>query len=257
MKTINKNACPPKLARYAASFPDAHWEAMRNDALNGGDVAYEEARRHLVKDQKNLCAYCERKLREDAPHTIRVEHFHPKSDTITGHNWNVDWQNLLATCTGGEREGEAFPLPENLSCDASKKDEIHEGDILNPLRLPPFPAAFCYDMGTGELVPNPQFCSEHPALPGNTLSSTQELLLNTLRVLNLNCDRLCQARLKVSRYLEHQKKEFRERRIQASVALSSLTRRYLTKQWPEYFTVLRHCLQPYSEDYLHSIAYQG
>ena len=257
MKTIIKNACPPCLARYVAKFPDATWETMRNDAANGGNEAYAEVREHLVKDQKSLCAYCECGLREDAPHATRVEHFHPKSDTSSGHNWHLDWQNLLATCTGGEREGDAFPLPENMSCDASKKNIIHDGDILNPLRLPSFPAAFCYDMRTGELVPNTKFCSEHPALPGNTLSSTFELLQNTLRVLNLNCDRLCQARLKVSRYLEHQKKQFRERHIQASVALRSLAQRYFATQWPAYFTVLRHCLQPYAEEYLHSVHYQG
>lgn len=257
MKTILKSDCPPNLARYAASFPNESWDDMRDDAAHGGADAYEEARSQLVKDQKGLCAYCECKLREDAPHTLRVEHFHPKSDPASGHNWHLDWQNLLATCTGGEREGDAFHLPENLSCDASKKDAIHDGDILNPLRLPPFPAAFCYDMGTGELAPNPEFCSQHPSLPGNTLSSTQELLLNTLRVLNLNCDRLCQARLQVSRYLEHQKKQFRERRIQAPTALRSLAQRYLSTQWPAYFTVLRHCLQPYADTYLRSINYQG
>ena len=257
MKTILKNACPPRLARYAAKFTSATWESMRNDAAHGGDAAYTETRAQLIQDQKYLCAYCECRLREEMPHAIRVEHFHPKSDTSSGHNWHLDWQNLLATCTGGEREGDAFPLPENLSCDACKKDAVHDGDIVNPLRLPPFPAAFCYDMGTGELAPNPVFCSEYPSLADNTLPNTRELLLNTLRVLNLNCYRLCQARLKVSRHLEHQKKQFRERGIQASVALRSLTQRYFAKHWPAYFTVLRHCLQPYAEEYLHSVPYQG
>ena len=257
MKTILKNSCPPSLARYATIFPNATWEAMRNDAANMGDIAYAETRSHLLKDQKNLCAYCECELNGDLSHTVRTEHFHPKSDTSSKHNWHLDWQNLLVTCIGGERECDAFHLPENLSCDASKKDAIHDGDILNPLRLPPFPAAFCYDMRTGELVPNTKFCSDHPALPGNTLSSTFELLQNTLQVLNLNCDRLCQARLKVSRYLEHQKKQFRERHIKASVALRSLTQCYFSRQWPAYFTVLRHCLQPYAEEYLHSVNYQG
>ncbi|MBQ7608334.1 MAG: TIGR02646 family protein [Desulfovibrionaceae bacterium] len=147
MKTILKKTCPPRLACYAATVPYATWESMRNDAANGGDKAYTEAREYLIRDQKYLCAYCECKLREETPHAIRVEHFHPKSDTSSGHTWNLDWQNLLATCTGGEREGDAFPLPENLSCDACKKDEIHDGDIVNPLQLPSFLAAFWYDMG--------------------------------------------------------------------------------------------------------------
>lgn len=257
MKTILKSSCPPHLACYTAQFPDATWESMRNDTAHGGKQAYTEVREHLIQDQKSLCAYCECKLHKETPQRIRVEHFHPKSDTSSVQNWHLDWQNLLATCTGGEREGDAFPLPENLSCDACKKDTIHDGDILNPLRLPPFPAAFCYNMGTGELVPNPDFCSEHPSLPYNTLANTYELLLNTIRVLNLNCDRLCQARLKVSRYLEHQKKDFRERKLKPSAALRSLPQRYFGGQWPAYFTVLRHCLQPYAEEYLHSVAYQG
>ena len=56
MKTIIKNACPPCFARYVAIFPDATWESMRNDAANGGDEAYAEAREHLVilRSEKNM-----------------------------------------------------------------------------------------------------------------------------------------------------------------------------------------------------------
>ncbi|MBQ7585115.1 MAG: TIGR02646 family protein [Desulfovibrionaceae bacterium] len=257
MKTIVKSACPPNLAKYRDSFPYESWDNMRNDSRNGGDVAYKETKKNLIEDQKGLCAYCECKLDKDASYTIRVEHFHPKSDTLSGYNWHTDWQNLLASCMGGEREGNIFQLPKNLSCDAHKKNKICDNTIVNPLKLPPFPAAFGYNMGTGELFPNPEFCDAYPKIPYNESLNTKDLLLNTLEVLNLNCDRLCSARLRVSKYLEQTKKKLRENHAKASIALPRLVKRYFANPWPEYFTVLRYCLAPYADNYLRSINYKG
>ena len=123
MKRVEKSAEPQSLADFRTAYPDGTWEQMRNDALHNGQQAYADCRSHTSEDQRGLCAYCEIGLKKDQPHKCRVEHIHPKSDNSSGHNWHLDWQNLLSVCNGGATEGCAeTPLPENLSCDAHKKD---------------------------------------------------------------------------------------------------------------------------------------
>ncbi|MBR3664002.1 MAG: TIGR02646 family protein [Desulfovibrio sp.] len=255
MKTVFKGSSPPSLQKYLATFPQARWGEMRDDGLHGGKNVYKEVRAHLFVDQGGLCAYCESSLDWDAPQTMRVEHFHPKSDRSLHHNWDLAWENLLLTCLGGEKGD--YPLPENLSCDAHKKNVIHDKDIVNPLFLPPFPQAFLFNLQTGKLQPNPAFCATYPKLPGHVLASTEALLINTLLVLNLNYDRLCCARLEVLYFIERQKKLLRLQNIPANQALPRLVQRFFASPWPQFFTVVRQVLNPYADQFLMGILYQG
>lgn len=154
MKRVLKGDEPVTLTTYRNAAPLSSWEQMKTDPHNGGQQAYADCRRDGIQDQKGLCAYCEIDIRDNNPLKCRVEHFHPKSDTITSHNWALDWQNMLTVCNGGNNPHIANsgfhlkPTDENLSCDAHKDRMIQtkrlakdcEGWILNPLQLEAFPS---------------------------------------------------------------------------------------------------------------------
>lgn len=247
MKRVLKSPEPQSLADFRAARPDAKWDEMRNDGEHYGLTAYEDCRAQIMEDQHHLCAYCECKLDAATPHKCRVEHFHPKSDRISGHNWDLDWQNLLATCNGGESEGSPdTPLPDNLSCDAHKKDAVI---AVNPLNLPAFPNVFSFDKSTGCLVPDLETCAE--------ASVDADKLKQALAILNLNCLRLTRQRHSVFVAIERRKKTLREKRYTPKEGLAALAHSYFDGKWPEFFTTIRCCLGQAAEDYLHSSKYNG
>jgi len=124
MKRVIKGPAPKELSDYVSSFPDAGWNDVYDDNAHGGYQVAHECRNQALRDQKELCAYCEQKISSRFPLNCRVEHFHPKSDKSGAHNWDTDWKNMLAVCNGGDRSSEDervfHPLPDNLSCDAHK-----------------------------------------------------------------------------------------------------------------------------------------
>lgn len=81
MERVLKNQEPEELVSYRGLAPEAKWESFR------GDPAYTVCRDRLVRDQRGLCAYCEITINPNDPLQSRVEHFHPKSDEVAGHNW--------------------------------------------------------------------------------------------------------------------------------------------------------------------------
>ena len=75
-------------------------------------------RHQLVREQKGLCAYCMRRIRDDENTTI--EHLIPISQNGRAA---LDYENMLACCDGGRRSNDTNRV---LCCDASKKEtEIH------------------------------------------------------------------------------------------------------------------------------------
>lgn len=257
MKPVRKSSCPPLLQEYAAQHPQDTWEDMRNNGADRGNEVYNQIRGQIWQDQDNYCAYCESEVDLRLPHYACIEHFHPKSDTSHSHNWALDWNNLLGVCSGGSKEKNEYGLPQNLTCDKAKKNTICDGTILNPLLLPPFPAAFILKRGTGELCPNQEFCTQYPNFQPNTLPTTYALLENTLQVLNLNCDRLCDSRRRLSTTIEHDKAKLREANRGAQDALRTLAKKYFTLSRYPFFTTVRYCLGKAAEDYLHSINFKG
>ena len=247
MKRVEKSAEPQSLADFRVKCPNATWEQMRRDALEKGQQAYADCRSQTGADQRGLCAYCEIRLNEDQPHKCRVEHIHPKSDDSSGHNWHLDWQNLLSVCNGGETEGCAeTPLPDNLSCDAHKKDSHL---AVSPLDIPAFPNVFAFDKANWHLHAAPDACAL-AALDADKLERSVETL-------NLNCLRLARLRREVLFDIERRKKILRSLGYTARDAAPKLTSGYFRTQWPEFFTTIRCCLGPDAEEYLHSINYRG
>ncbi|MGH9823323.1 MAG: hypothetical protein ACREDR_08740, partial [Blastocatellia bacterium] len=207
---------------------------MRDDALNGGQLAYRDIKHTLVGGQRCLCAYCEIRIADgnddqtiDArKHEQRVEHFHPKSDLTGPVNWALEWSNIWAVCHGGsQRPAEGAPadpskflppLPANLSCDSFKEHQISagrlstspEGWILSPADVPAFPVLlqFAPD-GTPE--PHVQNCAD-VVLPNNHYQDTATLVARTIEHLNLACVRLNESRRIAKAGLEKQIKKARD-----------------------------------------------
>jgi uncharacterized protein (TIGR02646 family) len=241
---------------------------MRDDNAAGGSLAVRDCREHAVRDQYGLCAYCEQEIAaHDALH-CRIEHFHPKSDRTGTHNWALDWNNMLAVCDGGERtpaqKRTIHPLPANLSCDAHKNHALQsgglpvdcEGRLLNPLDITAFPNLFVLDKGTGHLDADDAVCRAAP-MPGNKQASTSELVRYTIKVLNLNCERLATKRRLLVVDIDQRKKRLRQKGIPPADMPRKLIARYFSAQWPEFFTTIRCCLGQAAEEYLQSVDYRG
>ncbi len=263
MKLVFKNPVAPReLSTFERDDPKATWENLRNF-----ENVYAGIRDQIINDQYGLCAYCECKISGSEPLTTRVEHFHPKSDaTDPLINWALLWSNMIGVCNGGDKpylheRNPPYPLPENLSCDSHKNhmeqmgkiSKDCEGFILNPLTIIASPCLFWFNPKNGFLEPNAQHC-ETIQLESNKFSSVFELVENTIKILNLNCDRLVQQRLVVFRNIEHNKKEWRNANRDVTLNLIS---RYLDHQWRPFFTTIRLCLGQVAEQYLKNLDFRG
>lgn len=257
MKKVSKSAEPSTLAAFRASHPDAQWRATRQ----GG----KEADRCLTlaaSDQHNLCAYCESTLIEGQR---AVEHFHDKSDSTPEKNWHYDWQNMIAVCDGGTSIPKSCgSKSERLSCDAHKNTNVQSGDlprpcegwILNPLEMPAFPCLFFVDIN-GKLSPDATACSAATISSANNHDSVEKLVVHTISMLNLNCDRLLDNRKQLIDLIETQKKRLYAQNLPIHEIKDRLTRLFLPRPWPQFFTTRRSRLGTIAEDYLKSIGYDG
>ncbi|MEA3332693.1 MAG: retron system putative HNH endonuclease [Pseudomonadota bacterium] len=271
MKRILKGAEPENLINYRNTNPDATWQEMQKDLSLNGQQASLDCRAQTISDQKGLCAFCEIDISGNNPLKCRIEHFHPKSDNTNQHNWALDWQNMLAVCNGGSRpeiSDASFHMPpinENLSCDAHKDRMIQsgklpencEGWILNPLQLKAFPTLFRIEKSSGRITPDPASCMVCEPWSNNHHSNLENLVEHTITMLNLNCDRLKEARLKVIRNIEHNKKKQRQKGLSPKQGLENLAQRYFRKQWPGFFTTIYLCLGTAAETYLKNVSFQG
>ncbi|EKD33906.1 MAG: hypothetical protein ACD_75C02551G0002 [uncultured bacterium] len=271
MKRVVHGSEPAGLTRYRDAEPAGTWEQMKNDLHSGGRNAYGDCRRQLIHDQGGLCAYCEIGIHDNDPLQCRVEHFHPKSDISPVYNWALDWNNLLGVCAGGSyARGNSPahylpPMRDNLSCDAHKDRMIQsgklaehcEGWILNPIQLQASPCLFKLEKSTGKLRPDPETCAVSPAWPGNQHLNLQTLVQHTIDMLNLNCDRLSEARRRIIWDIESNKKKQRLRGYSPEQGLRNLVEHFLRKEWPEFFTTIRLCLGRAAERYLAATHYRG
>ena len=87
--------------------------------------------------------------------------------------------------------------------------------------------------------------------------TTTELVNQTIKILNLNCNRLTEKRQLLVRNIDHNKKVLRKKGIPPADMYENLVQRYFQRKWPEFFTTLRCCLGPAAEDHLLSIDFQG
>ena len=255
MKRCPKSPEEPRgLRTFRKENPIGSWEEFRH--WNEGKD-YDDTRTALFRDQGGLCAFCEIQPRRE---NRQIAHFHPKSDRSGDRNWALDWSNLWLACKGGTQSWmygnpEEFlpPLPENRSCDEAKTDQILDDEILAPHEIPAFPRIFRYEQQPDEIriAPDAENCHAAGVPP--------EKVQRTIKVFNLNCSRLCQARLAFLRGMEQQVKRLRE--VGASPeTFRLLVFRFLRKSdgiWPKFFTLSRWRLRKISEDFLSSIDYEG
>jgi uncharacterized protein (TIGR02646 family) len=102
MLRFAKGPQPPGLTEWQAT-PLASWDDVPSGSLWPA----------LLADQGHLCAYCQRRLRDDEP---KVEHWHPQSSGERDRQWT----NLLAVCSGRTVNEKGRPEPH---CDVSRGDQ--------------------------------------------------------------------------------------------------------------------------------------
>lgn len=268
MKKLYKSPPPNELTTYAANYPTDRWDAFcthaAEDQRPGDD--YRVIKRRLIDDQGGLCGYCERKVGDHDSSLQRIEHYHPKSDTSDpAVNWALMWSNILLVCTGGEKDGDSYPLPENLSCDAHKNRVLRNAlpqaiaqelaARIAPFDMPAFPCLFCLDMGTGALLPSLDACETIDGAQSLPIGTTHRALTATVETLNLNCDRLCKDRLQVRNEYNRRVKE--ARMANDTTYREAIARRWFSKRWPIFFTTRRILLGSAADDYLRQIHFDG
>lgn len=272
MKAVCKGTEPSTLTRFRSYRPNASWDQMRDDTQSGGKQAYTAIRSQAVCDQGGLCAFCEIEIRDNDPLKWHVEHFHPKSDSTSSHNWALDWNNMLAVCNGGCDPfvcAPGFymePLKRNLSCDAHKDRMIQrgklslgcEGWILSPVHMIAFPNLFRIDLANGEIEPDEDACDEMASIRPNKHSSTLGLVRHSIEMLNLNCDRLCRERLTIIHRIERDINNQRKQGFRPEQGLANLAGKYYAKspRWHRFFTTIRFRLGSAAEKYLQEIDYK-
>ena len=249
MKRIKKSLPPNPLTLFYASNPTANWKQFRAHRFS---KTYSKVKKIIFEDQNGLCAYCEDYILDLEKDKRRIEHFHDKSDPdISITNWALDWNNVFGVCNGGTHEGSTYPTPENLSCDAHKehilKSPKTEGVFLNPLEFP-FSPSFVFDKVTGHLDADINVCRQLDLYVPNNYGSFTEFVKQTIRILNLNCDRLAQKRLKV--FQEYNRLIAKAREQRNPDILKKLPEHWLGREPLAFFTVRRCLLGAAAEEYL-------
>lgn len=258
MKKINKSLPPNPLTEFAQNHPTATWDDFRNTAKQ----SYDDLKQQMLIEQGGLCAYCEKKLSNNITQQ-RIEHFHNKSDRTTNHNWALDWKNILLVCLGGgTKEDKEKYAPEHLSCDAHKEQikelpEACEGWYLNPYQMKTIARLFDFEKSTGKLIVNDIACQElaNDNLPNIYDSDWYKLAEETIRILNLNCQRLCDDRLKVLEEYNRLVKRYRERNDKQG--FEKISESVFHKRFPPFFTTWRSLLGKHAENYLTAHNYNG
>ncbi|MEN9425280.1 MAG: hypothetical protein RL122_2663 [Pseudomonadota bacterium] len=254
MKKVNKlTETPDTLWQFQQENPFATWEHFRNES-NGG---YRQVKEQLTIDQRGLCAYCEIDLHDGAGKGLddfRVEHFIPKKPHNPPPNHALEWQNLLATCCGGNVRDLAasarFTSPDH-SCDVPKSNHNWSETILNPLDMPAFPRLFRFDEATGEMMVDEKSCP--PDL--------QDKARETIRCLRLSAPRLQKLRLPVFEILNEQIQAFASSGMDMEEAVALLAEALLPEEievpLPAFFTSIRWYLGNAAEERLNTINYNG
>lgn len=200
MKRVYKSKQEPEsLRRYRENFPEENWEHFRRRSRHG----YQDVKKQILADQHGLCAYCEIGIKlaeeENEVDDFRVEHFYPKSATMeNGHNYHLDWSNLLGVCHGGSQP--CVPDAQwrysnkkfDRSCDVPKGSKPITPFILNPLKIPGNVRIFSYASHSGKMLVDKTSCPQ----------KLWKKAARTIKELNLNAPRLMRMRLAVIQKLE-------------------------------------------------------
>lgn len=256
MKKVLKGFEPKKLSTYRNLKPEASWEEFLNRSSRKL-----RTREQIVVDQGGLCAYCEVDLQSASSGglvaDLRVEHFHPKSDRSTTHNWALDWQNLLGCCHGGSQRNvidaaRRFTSPDH-SCDVPKGNHNWDNVILNPLHLPAFPCLFQYNRSTGAIEVNLEACQKASINSDKAQDTIDKLCLDALRLRTLRKSVLDHVNDQLGHLLSSGK-TIEEARAHVAQAL---LRKDSNGYWPTFFSAIRSYLGVDAEKQLQAIHYIG
>lgn len=263
MKRVVKGVEPSILLRFRTKNSSRNWDQFKRYSAAYRAISpshYDPLADQLKLDQGGLCGYCEINLIEkdsSGGADFRVEHFHPKSDTSTRHNWHLDWNNLLGCCHGGSQRdvaggGNRFTSPDN-SCDVPKGDKNLDAIILNPLHIPAFPRLFDCIRITGKLSVNSVNCQLA------NVSETQAA--NTISELKLDAPRLNKFRKQVLDKINDELRNSVAQGLSIGQARMRLAQVYLCKNtnmhWPAFFTSIRCYLGVEAEQHLRNIGFNG
>ncbi|MBL4832428.1 MAG: TIGR02646 family protein [Pseudomonas sp.] len=254
MKKVVKSNEPKGLKVWRIRNPHSHWNAFKIDK-----PAYTEVQGLIKSDQAGLCAYCEIDLKPATSGTqadFRVEHFHPKSDNSTSHNWHLDWPNLLACCHGGSQKNVVdaairYSSPDH-SCDVPKGNRNLDNVILNPLLLPD-DLLFKFNRSDGSMEVNQSNCQAAGVNADKAQATIVELKLDTLRLRRLRKVKLDS--------LNAQLRMETDTGLSLGQARIKLAKAHLKKSsdnhWPSFFSAIRSYLGNAAEQQLQIINYIG
>jgi uncharacterized protein (TIGR02646 family) len=212
LKAVHKRQAPASFLAWCAEHSDeltvegpaagVVWERFK------GEPAYRDALWALARESGGLCVYCEQRLFDERGHEIaldrQIEHFRPKSNQTPRDPRVLEWDNLLLCCTGGTRPELARRYPDryraaqknaNASCGQTKGD--HEPDSLS--HWVESPLGLGWGSPAVELGLDGELVAHHSLAP-----LVQERIAQTIKTLNLNCPRLCAARLRVKAQVDEQ-----------------------------------------------------
>ena len=268
MKKINKSICPSSFARYADDHPKGTWEDFCEDVH-----AKHEVQNRIYADQRGLCAYCEIRFKPDSPVMdnkgnpiidLKIEHFHPQSDSKATKNWSLDWQNIMGVCSGGDNRdidgtGRFSPKKNNRHCDCPKKKNIWDDRILNPLKdIPPFPCLWEVDYDS--VLQKIQLKVNSNACAGE--SSECEYKANgSLQLLHLNCDLLAQFRWAaiqpIEKAISDLIKSGKSQEESYAEVMKIVFNNDASSDWPSFFSTIRAYFGEFAEARLREINYNG
>lgn len=217
----------------------------------------------MIDDQGGLCAYCEIDLApaiNGSEADLRVEHFHPKSDTSGSVNWALRWSNLLACCHGGSRPDVVDAASRygrtksDHSCDVPKAVKDLDGVILNPLTdIPASPALFAFQRAGGAISVDTSRCSAAGVPHIKAQATIDELGLNVPRLQRLREATLVQ----INQHLQTLITGGLPMDQARSEVAAALLRKNSNGHWPRFFSAIRSYLGRAAENQLTSIGYDG
>lgn len=243
MKYVRKSAIePPALTTYKEKFAGQSTQ-LKWDKFKKNSVRRDAVRDQLRDDQRGLCAYCENTV---FAQDESVEHLVPRS---AGLAHELDWNNLVLCCLGGER-----PISEDVpdaavrydtdgsrSCGHAKKR--HPCPVVNPRSLPVSPRLFRFSSEDGRIL-----CDEAACMATDVAVEDVETAIVTC---GLRAGRLNRARLAVINALEEMlEKGDTERQIAEDTFPAD---GYL----PAFFTTIRWYLGQDAEAHLQSVNFAG
>ncbi|MBW3164597.1 retron Ec78 anti-phage system effector HNH endonuclease PtuB [Ferrimonas balearica] len=253
MKYILKGDEPPLLERFRTKNPNYTWDQCKKNTKRRNQI-----QQTLREDQGGLCLYCEIDLipaEPDCEADFRVEHFHPKSDKSSGHNWDLDWSNLFACCHGGHNPNVSDAANRHtnpdVSCDIPKDNNILDDVILNPLSMPKSHALFDFDRASGSISVHHGNCE----LAGVDKVKAQATIDN----LRLDADRLRRLRSAELNRVNELLRGLIEGGMSVAQAREHISKALLKRNgdnnWPKFFSALRSYLGQAAEQQLRRIGY--